>query len=144
MLLERLHYASKKFGSARALSLAAGLSAGYIGTLTTRLRRDPDAGIDGLAAVQIAKAAELSLNWLLAGEEPRDQRVPPRLAAVIRRLPKDAYADVVIRQAILFGASRDGDLTEELWLDYLDGLRREARHVEIAAAAAAISAPRQK
>lgn len=139
MLLERLHYASKKFGSARALSVAAGLSPGYIGTLTTRLRRNPEAGIDGLAAVKIAKAAGLSLSWLLAEEGPRDQRVPRNLAALIHRLAKGTYPDVVIQQAMLLGAAREADVPEDLWRDYLDGLRREARHLELAVLAGVIA-----
>jgi hypothetical protein len=147
-LLDRLQYVSQRYGSARALSVAAGLSAGYIGTLTTRLRRNPDAGMDGLPAVQIAHAAGVTVNWLLAGEEPRDFRVPRNLAAVIRSLPEGAYPAVVTRQAQLYGAAREGDLSEDVWRDYLDGLYRELRHVELAAAAAVAGirerAPRAK
>lgn len=140
MLLERLNYVSKKFDSARALCSAAGLSHSYLGTLTTRLRRNPNAGIDGLAAVQIAHAAGVSVTWLLTGEGPRDQAVPPNLAALLRVLPKDTYPDVVVRQALVMGAAREQDLSQDIWRDYLDGLRREARHLEISALATAIAA----
>jgi hypothetical protein len=144
MLLDRLQYVSQRYGSARALSVEAGLSAGYIGTLTTRLRRNPNAAMDGPPAVQIARAAGVTVTWLLTGEEPRDFRVPRNLAAVIRSLPEGAYPDVVTRQAQIYGATRDTDLPEALWHDYLDGLHRELRHVELAAAAAAVGVLERK
>lgn len=140
MLLERLQYVSTRYGSARALAVAAGLSPGYIGTLTTRLRRKPEAGIDGAAAVKIARTAGVSLNWLLTGEEPRDQRVPINLQAVVREAQQGVYPDVVVQQAMMFGVARGKDLSRELWRGYLEGLRRELHHVETAAALAASEA----
>ncbi len=131
MLLERLDYAAKRFGNARALAIEAGLSHAYLGTLMTRLRRNPQATMDAESAVKIAKAAGVSLVWLLTGEGPRDERVPGILIGLLRKLPPNTYPQVVINQAKLFAEIVGSDMNEEAWRDYLDGLHREIRHAQI-------------
>lgn len=54
-------------GSQRELSRRAGLSPNYIGTILTRLRKNPNAQIEKDSLVALAKAGDVSLDWLLNG-----------------------------------------------------------------------------
>jgi hypothetical protein len=58
-------------GSASKLALAAGLSAGYLGTLKTRMRVNPDARPDESAMEALARAGGVSYEWLRKGTGER-------------------------------------------------------------------------
>lgn len=93
-------------------------------------------------AAALAKAAGVSPAWLAYGMgSPEDvaATLPPQLAALVARLPKSTYPAKLVEQAAfvrdLIGQK---DLSEELWRDYLDGLRREARRLALEVAGTAI------
>jgi|LNFM01.2.fsa_nt_gb transcriptional regulator with XRE-family HTH domain len=83
-------------GSQRELSRRAGLSPNYIGTILTRLRKNANAQIEKDSLVALAKAGDVSLDWLMNGrgnperETVLDTGSPLRLIEGWRRSVDDA------------------------------------------------------
>jgi hypothetical protein len=60
-------------GNQRELARMAGLAPSHIGTMLTRLRRDPDRDIESGTLSAIARGAKVSTRWLISGVgEPDD------------------------------------------------------------------------
>jgi hypothetical protein len=68
---DRLEELISAAGSASKLALAAGLSAGYLGTLKTRMRANPDARPDADTLEALARAGGVSYEWLRKGTGPK-------------------------------------------------------------------------
>lgn len=74
---DRLRWLISKSGlSQRSLSLAAGLSASFLGAFFTRDRRDPGSSpLDAESAEKIAKALGVSRAWVLWGDDVAPEEV---------------------------------------------------------------------
>lgn len=72
--LDRLRWVidERANGNQRELARMANLAGGHVGVIMTRLRRDPNADIEGDTLAKISKATGVSPHWLVTGEGPRD------------------------------------------------------------------------
>ncbi len=76
-LRERLEWVlAHRVTSGRQWCGDAGLSGGYLGTLFTRMSRDPDADLRRDELVRLARAARVSLAWLATGDGSPDDPAP--------------------------------------------------------------------
>lgn len=133
-------------GSASKLAVAAGLSAGYLGTLKTRMRANPDARPDENAMEALARAGGVSYEWLRKGTGPRAaapqdiQQSPPTdsepFAEALAKVFSGARHTLTDLDAARRVAReththlRDGADTEAIaatWLDAASALRRMGR-----------------
>jgi hypothetical protein len=86
-------------GNQRELSRRAGLSPNYVGTLLTRLRKNPNAQVERDSLAALATAGGVSIDWLVVGTgEPERQVVldggsPLRLLAGWAEALAQAIAD---------------------------------------------------
>ena len=111
----------------------------YLATYMSRARQGNPSDVSLQVAVALAKAAGVNFTWFALGlGSPDDDgaALPANLGALLKRLPPGTYPPALIRQALV-GREVIGekDLPEEIWRDYLDGLRREARRVGMEEAA---------
>lgn len=119
-LLERLTAIVKLRGiSQRELSKRAGLNPNHVGTLLSRLRKNPDGDIERDTLAALARGGGVSLEWLAEGRDSLDSAEPtahPNLAATIgplggeRRLSAEGAAIV-----LAMGAHTPLDLAPETW-----------------------------
>lgn len=121
----------------------AGLSRTYVSAILDRARKGTLGDVGVASLFELAKAANVSPAWLAFGlGSPTDQlpvlfSLPPKLRALLKRLPPNAYPEQLVRQAaMLVEVIGEQDLPEDVWQDYLDGLRKEARRVGLELAAA--------
>ena len=121
---------------------AAGLSRTYVSAILERARKGTlgDVGVNSL--FDLANSAKVSPAWLAFGfGSPTDElpllfALPPKLRALVRRLPPNTYPEQLVRQAaMVVDIIGEKDLPEDVWQDYLDGLRKEARRVGLELAA---------
>lgn len=120
-------------GIQRELARMAKLAPSHIGTILTRLRKNPDADIEGDTLSAIAEAAEVNETWLASGRLPRDRREPgesstPRYASldlVLQAFPDrwDASAVAAAQSQQLHG----DDPGEAWWVQQLDRLEQAIR-----------------
>jgi transcriptional regulator with XRE-family HTH domain len=119
-LLERLELISARSGGQRELCRRAGLAESFIGSTISKLKAKPSAGLSATTASALAKAAGVSLDWLIDGTGPPPDRYPNRVIAL------DLMRGRVSSDAASFVASiqmhADSDLTVGQWVDEL---RRE-------------------
>jgi hypothetical protein len=124
--------------SARAWCVRAGISGSYLGTFLTRDRQGVESDIGVGTLSKLAGAAGVSFTWLALGEGSPNDVLPPlpaNLQAAVEK--RKDIPDVLIRQArMVLAMTGEDDLSVDAWLDYIDGLRREARRVGLEAAAA--------
>jgi transcriptional regulator with XRE-family HTH domain len=59
-------------GTARDLAKKSGVSSSYLSTLQSRLRANPDTGINAEEAAKLAAKAGVSVRWLITGEGSPD------------------------------------------------------------------------
>lgn len=71
-------------GNQRELSRKAGLSEGYVGSLLTRLRKKPGAQVEGDSLAALARAANVSIGWLITGSGSPDVQVVRDGGAALR------------------------------------------------------------
>ena len=127
-------------GNQRELARKAELASSHIGTMLTRLRRNPDADIEGGTVTKIALATGVHEAWIISGREPRDISIPraptmisDRIHPVIARVGKtNGFTDAEIEGAsgMLFGLAGTSDMTEEQALDHLETVRGARRRQE--------------
>lgn len=124
--------------SARAWCVSAGISGSYLGTFLTRDRQGLESDIGVSTLVKLANAAGVSFTWLALGEGFPDDvlpPLPPNLAKVVEK-HRDIPETLVRQARMVLSMTGEKDLGQDAWLDYIDGLRREARRVGLEAAAA--------
>lgn len=63
-------------GNQRELGRRAGLSGNHVGTILTRLRKNPDADIERETLTALARGANVSLQWLSTGDGEPDVEEP--------------------------------------------------------------------
>lgn len=73
-------------GNQRELSRKAGLSPNYVGTLLTRLRKNPAAQVEGDSLAALATAGEVSIDWLVAGAGEPNRRVELEAGSPLRMI----------------------------------------------------------
>lgn len=122
-------------GNASSWATAAGLNRTYVSAVLEKVRKGVIGDIGVVSLYSLARAAKVSPAWLAYGMgEPGDDvpellTYPPSLLALLRRLPPNTYPEPLVRQAaMVLEIIDEKDLTEDAWRDYLDGLRKEARH----------------
>lgn len=137
-IAERLQavLASGRVENASSWATAAGLNRAYVSAVLEKVRKGSIGDIGVVNLYALATAAKLSPAWLAYGvgqpgdEVPELLTYPSNLLALIRRLPPSTYPEALIRQSVMIlEVIGEKDLTEETWRDYLDSLRKEARHV---------------
>lgn len=117
------------------LSLRAGLSRGAIKTMLSRLDADERASVSADSLAKIAKAASVSIAWLINGEGAIDDRSPSRpepgyrmtsLDAALAYHPNRWHPDTIAaaREMRLY---RDPKLTPQKLEKMLDALDRTVR-----------------
>lgn len=141
-LLERLEWviSQGRVKSGRQWAIDAGLSSGYLGSLTTRLRSDPKADIRRDEMVRLARSANVSLVWLATGQGSpddvegaperrwveRDERYPNRGRAVEMArelgLLEGAIEEV---QSLMLHSEHDPSVRD--WLEQIQRRDRQLR-----------------
>ena len=131
---------SKRVENASVWATEAGLSRTYVSGLLERVRKgkSQDIGLQSLAA--LAQVARVSPAWLAFGAgEPSDDiesLLPPLLRKLLKKLPAGQYPDLLLSQAVMVLQMIDeADLPEDVWQDYVDGLKKEVRRVGLEVAA---------
>jgi len=114
---ERLELIVKELGiSERELARRAGLADSHIGLLRARLRSDPGAvTVSTLEA--IAKAANVSVAWLIVGEgDPRERAgVAPSKAAAAGLARAEGVWEEAIRSVLAEPATADNESRPAAW-----------------------------
>ena len=88
-------------GNQRELSRRAGLSPNYVGTLLTRLRKNPNAQVERDSLTALATAGGVSIDWLLVGSVDPERQVVLDVGSPLRMLA--GWADALV-QAIASAA----------------------------------------
>lgn len=137
-IAERMRWVldSGRVESASFWATEAGLSRTFVTAFIERVRKGivNDIGVNTLAS--LAVVARVSPAWLAFGHGSVDAG-PENLKALTAKLPKGTYAEALVQQAVLVReVIGEPDLPGEIWQDYLDGLRKEARRVGLLLAAA--------
>lgn len=124
---------SGRVPSGSAWAVKAKLPRTYIATFQFRERQGKPIEAGVATVVALARAAGVSFLWLATGEGSPDDTpaiAPANLRALLDRLPVGTYPAPLVAQAMLIRELiGEADLPEDVWQDYLDGLRREARRV---------------
>lgn len=89
----------------------------------------------------IATATKVDLEWLLSGagqaEEPIDtEALPNNLRELVDGAELGTYSTAEVKQAAMYRDLRGRDLPPSLWHEYILGLRREAKLIDVELAAA--------
>lgn len=107
--------------------LGKGSSVGYTSRIESGDRPSPrPASLEALAS-----ALNVSVEWLVSGRNPPPELpLPPNLGAIAAELRANGSPDWLIRQAAIFFETH-ADLTPQQWREYVEGLRREARRMEL-------------
>lgn len=124
-LLGRILILSQLAGGQRELSRRAKLSNAYIGSLLTRLRELPEAGISAASASAIARAGQVSIDWLLEGAGAGPDRYPNRLLAI--RMAGETVSDGAIEEIRSVQMHREADLSVGEWVDRILEVDRRQR-----------------
>lgn len=117
----------------------AGLARTYLATFLSRTRQGTPSDMGLQVAIALAKSADVSFAWFALGEgtpEDASGRLPGNLERLLRRVPEGTYPKALVAQALLVrDLIGEADLPEDVWQDYLDGLRKEARRLGLELAA---------
>lgn len=133
----RVRFAREKLGlGSNELDRRIGKPQGYTSRIESGQRPHPrPENVQALAA-----ALEVTIEWLVTGKSSAPEGpLPPNLAPIAATLRAHLYPDWLIRQAAVFFEAHE-DLSPEQWRDYIDGLRREARRMELEVVAAKVFA----
>jgi transcriptional regulator with XRE-family HTH domain len=107
--------------------LGKGSSVGY----TSRIEKGERPNIRPSSLEGLANVLNVRVEWLVSGRNPPpDLPLPPSLELVAEELRAEGYAEWLLRQAAVFYETHD-DLTPLQWREYIEGLRREARRMEL-------------
>lgn len=134
---------SDRVASASAWCVKAGLPRTYISAFMFRERQGQTSDMGVNTAVALARAAGVHPAWFVLGAGEPDELnalLPPNLARLLASLTTDAFPDKMVKQALLLlDVIGEKDLPEDVWRDYLDALRKEARRVGLELAAARLT-----
>lgn len=129
-----------RVANASAWCLKARMPRTYIATFQFRERQGKPIEMGISTAAALAGAAGVSFLWFSLGQGSMDDpatSIPSNLRALLAKAPKGGYPAPLVAQAMMVrDLIGESDLPEDVWEDYLDGLRKEARRVGLELAAA--------
>ena len=131
---------SKRVENASVWATGAGLSRTYLTGYLQRAQKGLAGDIGLGSVVALAKVAHVNEAWLAFGigaaEDDPLAWQPNNLRSLLRKLPTNTYPTALLTQAaMVLEVIGEKDLPEDVWQDYLDGLRKEARRVGLELAA---------